>query len=799
MKTIRGFFLTLMALVLALGSLGALPAAVQAAAPAALPATPCVGAAPVTCEIWAKTGTISLPGAPALPIYGYAAASGAPAGLPGPVLIVTEGDAVEITLHNDLAEATSLSITGLEVEPDLVGVAPGSSKVYSFTAPGPGTYIYEAGVFPGGFRQVALGLYGVLVVRPAGQPTWAYGSAATAFDNETLLVFSSIDPALNNNPAGFSIQNYAPKYFLINGKVYPDTDEILTSPGERVLLRVVNAGINFQSFGVLGMHQSILGQDANPAPFIYQAGVESVAPGQTLDALVTIPASAQSGFKYAIYDSTMKLRNSAQPGLGGALAFLTIPGGLPAFPAGPLANNVTVSPSPTNGALGVTLTAVLSDVTTGNQNVVAGEYFIDVLGAPGSGTPLSGTFGTPTVADASAFIDALTLGTLSGGQHILYVRGRDSGNNWGAVNSAVLWLDRNGPASKSLTLSPNPTNGTQNVSLGAIADDTLTGQSTIAAAEYFIGALGAEGAGIPMQVSSTTEIITSVSATISSATLFSAPEGEHTIWVRSQDSLGNWGVAAAVVLRLDKTGPNASGVTLTPASLDLTGAPPVTSVRLDVLLTDPLAGGVQSNLNKAEAFLNLFTGDNTGISMFPTDGQFNSPVEAAYFNLPIGQFYALPQGLNTVFVHGRDAAGNWGPLGSTTILVDKGIVDTEGPIITGLYLTPNPTGGALEVQLFASAGDPNNYSNIAAMEWFVGADPGVGLASPMQTTDGLGFNKRTFEQATAEIDVNGWAEGAYVVSVRALDGSGNWGPVATITLNVTLTPKFYLPFVINNP
>ena len=42
-----------------------------------------------------------------------------------------------------------------------------------------------------------MGLYGALVVRPAtaGQ---AYDDAATAFDDEAVLVLSEIDPALNN-------------------------------------------------------------------------------------------------------------------------------------------------------------------------------------------------------------------------------------------------------------------------------------------------------------------------------------------------------------------------------------------------------------------------------------------------------------------------------------------------------------------------------------------------------------------------------------------------------------------------
>ncbi|HFE66308.1 MAG TPA: hypothetical protein ENJ93_03510, partial [Chloroflexi bacterium] len=84
----------------------------------------------------------------------------------GPTLIVNEGDTVEIVLHNELSEPTSLLIRGQDMMPDLTGVAPGGTKLYSFTASQPGTYLYEAGLLPNAQHQVAMGLYGVLIVRP---------------------------------------------------------------------------------------------------------------------------------------------------------------------------------------------------------------------------------------------------------------------------------------------------------------------------------------------------------------------------------------------------------------------------------------------------------------------------------------------------------------------------------------------------------------------------------------------------------------------------------------------------------
>jgi subtilisin family serine protease len=44
---------------------------------------------------------------------------------------------------------------------------------------------------------------------------------------------------------------------------------------------------------------------------------------------------------------------------------------------GPLTSDVVAEPNPTNGATSVTLTAYVSDATTGNSNIVRAEYFVD--------------------------------------------------------------------------------------------------------------------------------------------------------------------------------------------------------------------------------------------------------------------------------------------------------------------------------------------------------------------------------------------------------------------------------------
>ena len=144
-----------------------------------------------TCELWATTGTLALPGGATVPFWGYASSDpllGGLAELPGPAIIANQGEIVQVILHNTLTEATALYFSGQDLIPDLTGVAAGGQTTYSFTATQPGTFTYEAGLLGTNQYQVAMGMYGALVVRPAGLPGQAYTDPATAFIDEALVL-----------------------------------------------------------------------------------------------------------------------------------------------------------------------------------------------------------------------------------------------------------------------------------------------------------------------------------------------------------------------------------------------------------------------------------------------------------------------------------------------------------------------------------------------------------------------------------------------------------------------------------
>lgn len=760
-------------LVVGFGPLAALAAPAQAGLP---PAT-CTNTSGnnYTCELWAKTGALSLPGSVSMPVWGYAGSAAGPAQVPGPALIVPVGAQVTLILHNTLGVASGLYIESQGMIPDRTGAAANGQKTYTFTASTPGTFLYEAGLLPNAQYQTALGLYGAFIVRPA-TPTQAYSGADTAFDDEALLVLSEIDPALNNsaNPAAFDLRGFQPKYWLINGKAYPQTDAIPTGAGRKVLLRYVNAGLQNHTMSLLGAYQRLLSKAGSELPNKQPMVSQLLAPGQSADMLVTVSAGAPAGGKYALYDGSLVLHNNGAPGFGGMLTFLTLDGTPPGGDSqGPAVSGASVSPAASDGSSSLSLSATLSDVASGNAAIQAGEYFIDLQGANGSGTALSpqdGTFDSPGEA-AAATIPASALAALGTGSHTIYLHGQDALGNWGSFNLATFTLDRQGPESKAIVLSPAVSNGSKNVAIQATGDDSQRGGSNVVSAEYFIGPPAPAGSdvGLPMDVNLQAPIV-SLNTVVLSTTVSALSEGVHPVYIRSRDGLANVGDFAQADLVVDKTGPNTSGMAAIPAMSNGSS-----SVRINAAFSDPSVSGAQSRVAGAELFIDTLGGFASGLQMNPVDGAYDASAENGYAIIPQTQVNFLASGNHTIYVRARDAAGNWGPAQTLTLLVDR-----DQASVSGVTASPNPANNVTSIQLTASASDPT--TNLVAAEWFRNVDPGLGRGAPMSAADGS-FSSKT-EGLKATININGWPTGVQTLYVRVRDAAGNWSRAAQATLTV---------------
>jgi FtsP/CotA-like multicopper oxidase with cupredoxin domain len=256
--------------------------------------------------------------------WGYGL-NGGRAQYPGPTLVMNEGDTLIINLTNNLpagAGNVSIIFPGHEVTAS-GGVAglltreaePGGSVSYSLTATNPGTYLYQSGTSPE--LQVEMGLIGAIIVRPAMGMNFAYNDPASAFDHEYLFLLSEMDQRIHELVKFYGaaalettdyLSDYFPVYWFINGRNAPDTMLMAgvswlptqpydcmprMRPGEKLLMRVIDAGRDLHPFHQHGNHARVIAKDGRLLESLPGAGPDlsyevftiQAVPGETVDAI----------------------------------------------------------------------------------------------------------------------------------------------------------------------------------------------------------------------------------------------------------------------------------------------------------------------------------------------------------------------------------------------------------------------------------------------------------------------------------------------------------------------------------
>lgn len=279
-----------------------------------------------TYDLCASDGTVTINGV-VIPIWGYVDITGGGActpglaTIPGPELTDIDGATLTVNLSNALPVPVSIFIPGLakisadplvpQTTSDGLGrerltsfdetVLPGGTLSYSW-ATREGTFLYESGSDVR--TQVPMGMYGALAITGTGYPAVA---------DETVVLFSEIDPVLNADPANFGgarVSNWNPQYFLINGEAYdPANPPIDITVSQDVLLRFVNAGLEtfVPTFGG-GIFMDVIAEDGNLYPYpLTQYGLELQA-GKTYDAVINAGAVGT----YMLYDRALHLNGGGQ-------------------------------------------------------------------------------------------------------------------------------------------------------------------------------------------------------------------------------------------------------------------------------------------------------------------------------------------------------------------------------------------------------------------------------------------------------------------------------------------------------
>ena len=216
--------------------------------------------------------------------------------VPGPLLRVKLGEALEVRLVNRLEQPTSLHWRGMRL-PNLVDgaaglvqtpVAPGESREILFTPPDAGTFLYQPLIQPHSGEQFSRGLFGAVIVEEPHP---------IAADDELVLLLNDwrLDDKAQvvgdfDNPADVLRQGRYGALAAVNGaqKLAP----ILQKPGARLRLRLVNAACaRIMRIAIDGGSTRIIAVDGQSCdPFEPARRTVPLGPGARCDLLLDLPS-----------------------------------------------------------------------------------------------------------------------------------------------------------------------------------------------------------------------------------------------------------------------------------------------------------------------------------------------------------------------------------------------------------------------------------------------------------------------------------------------------------------------------
>ena len=306
------------------------------------------------------------------------AATRGKAQISAPMLAFDEGDDVTITLSNlglvmrpDLFDGHTLHWHGFvnaiplfDGVPELSLAVPiGRDLSYFYRPHDAGTYMYHCHFED--VEHVQMGMTGMVFVRPKQNGTrvgtapagarlaYAYndGDGSTRYDREFAFMITELWSAAHYRDAHIQVSDwtdYAPSFWLLNGRGYPDTIAPAGNPSlatagrlqyqpisslitcnvnETVLLRLSNLGYQNHALTLDNVDMQVIAKDAtllrgrDGYTNYLETNTVDVGPGESRDVLVT---PHQPG-EYLLYDRNYAyLGNGGGPGWGGMMTVLRV-------------------------------------------------------------------------------------------------------------------------------------------------------------------------------------------------------------------------------------------------------------------------------------------------------------------------------------------------------------------------------------------------------------------------------------------------------------------------------------------
>ncbi|WP_080840888.1 multicopper oxidase family protein [Cohnella massiliensis] len=247
--------------------------------------------------------------------------------VPGPQIRVKQGDTVKINLKNELSVPVTIHWHGVPVPNAMDGipgvtqnaVQPGQTFTYEFKANVPGTYWYHS--HQDSVNQLDRGLYGSFIVEgnddekvdrdytlmldewiSSGETMDMSGgmSGMDMTDGEDMSgmdmssmdhngmdmgndASSSSDSSMGTMSMGDDMSMY--DLFSINGKSGSLVDQLPVKEGDKVRIRLINAGYMSHQIHLHGHEFKIISTDGQPInnPGIIKDNVINIAPGERYD------------------------------------------------------------------------------------------------------------------------------------------------------------------------------------------------------------------------------------------------------------------------------------------------------------------------------------------------------------------------------------------------------------------------------------------------------------------------------------------------------------------------------------
>ncbi len=320
--------------------------------------------------LYVRDNVLKMPDGKQIYVFGYTDDPHGRAKVPGPTLVVNEGDTVNVTLINDKdptkskyskGDGHTIHMHGLDlssiydgdpmtapprtangdiittpaaedsgVQPILGPIQEGQRFTYHFIANYAGTYWYHCHVDVQ--EHVQMGMYGAFVIQPAGDAGQAYIDTPT-FNKQYTFVLSEMDSVghqidhdniYNNGPA-MNWTHYRPDYFLLNGKAYPDTtkdpdDNVNGSRGQTILLRFVNAGSRVRVIHPDGLRFLVIGTDGRKLDHPYTEDTLKIGPAERYDVILHL---GQAG-RFTLHDHMDKNTTSSSTSPDRVLTTITV-------------------------------------------------------------------------------------------------------------------------------------------------------------------------------------------------------------------------------------------------------------------------------------------------------------------------------------------------------------------------------------------------------------------------------------------------------------------------------------------